>query len=253
MNTIRDRKRVRERCVRAYGIEPDEHLRSLCSSTITIALDHGDPHIILRNGRSDIVPALLSLAQVLSAPQKVAGPHLGPVEVRLLPPEFPCKGGYFGFFRCPLHFNAHSSAILFSRTDLKRPLPAGNRELAHAIDQILTEFLSDLHQDDLITRAKTAIAQELPSGSATDDAIAQAQAASLSPRTLHRRPEVHDTTYSKLLEAVRRELAEHDITDPSLTLSEISFLLGFSEPSAFSRASRRWTGQTFSGARFAAS
>ena len=64
---------------------------------------------------------------------------------------------------------------------------------------------------------------------------------------------IHDMTYPRLREAVRRELAEHDINDPSLSLQEISFLLGLSEPSAFSRVYRRWTGQSPSAARFAAS
>ena len=52
-----------------------------------------------------------------------------------------------------------------------------------------------------------------------------------------------------LAEAVRRELAEQYITDPTRSLSEISFLLGFSEQSSFSRAFRRWTGQAPTEAR----
>jgi AraC-like DNA-binding protein len=56
-----------------------------------------------------------------------------------------------------------------------------------------------------------------------------------------------------MLEAVRRELAEQYITDPTRSLSEISFLLGFSEQSAFSRAFRRWTGQSPSAVREQAS
>ena len=71
-------------------------------------------------------------------------------------------------------------------------------------------------------------------------------------RTLHRLLSAEDTTYSKLLDAVRRELAERYITDPDISLQEISSLLGFSELSAFSRAFRRWTGQPPSAARDAA-
>lgn len=170
-----------------------------------------------------------------------AGPSLDPAEVRLLHPEVPCKGDYFGFFRCPVRFNADTSAILFSCTDLDRPLPAANRELARANDQILTDFLNKLHKDDLITRVKSAIAEELPSGSPTDEVIAKA--VFMSPRTLHRRLSAENATYSQLLDAVRRELAKQYIADPSLSLYEISALLGFSEQSAFSRAFRRWTGQ----------
>ena len=48
---------------------------------------------------------------------------------------------------------------------------------------------------------------------------------------------------------VRRELAEQYILDNSLTLTEISMLLGFSEPSSFSRAFKHWTGTAPSEAR----
>ena len=70
--------------------------------------------------------------------------------------------------------------------------------------------------------------------------------------TVSPRAAAEDTISSKLLDAVHRELAEQSITDPTRSLSEISFLLGFSELSAFSRAFRRWTGQSPSAARDAA-
>jgi AraC-like DNA-binding protein len=222
---------------------------------ITFSLDPAGDQLVFAL-KTDAYPSLL-LAQedsfwswIVGFCRLAAGPHLDPVEVRLLHPEVPCKGEYFGFFRCPMRFNSEHSAILFSQADLDRPLPAANRELARANDQILTEFLAGLHNDDLIAKLKVAIAEELPSGSPTEERIAKA--VYLSPRTLHRRLSAEDTTYSKLLDAVRRELAERYITDPDISLQEISSLLGFSELSAFSRAFRRWTGQPPSAARDAA-
>jgi AraC-like DNA-binding protein len=152
--------------------------------------------------------------------------------------------------RCPVTFDAEESAILFSRADVDRPLPASNKELARANDKILADFLKKLRKDDLITRVKTAIAEELPSGSPSDDVIAKS--VFMSPRTLNRKLTALGTNYSKILEVVRQDLAEQYVTDPSLSLSEISFLLGFSEQSAFSRAFRRWSGQSPSAVREAA-
>ncbi len=168
------------------------------------------------------------------------GDKLDPVEVRILHSEPSCKGDYYGFFRCPVRFDSNASEILFARSDVDRPLPAANRELARANDRILTDFLDKLRVDDLITRVKTAIANELPSGTPSEGFIAKA--VYMTPRTLQRRLAAEGASYSKLLDAVRRELAEQYIADPTQSLSEISYLLGFSELSAFSRAFRRWTG-----------
>ena len=65
----------------------------------------------------------------------------------------------------------------------------------------------------------------------------------LSPSELQRRLEQVGTSFRAEVERVRRTLTEQYLRDPSLSLIEIAFLLGFSEQSAFSRACRRWFGK----------
>ena len=65
----------------------------------------------------------------------------------------------------------------------------------------------------------------------------------MGARTLQRKLAGEGSSFSKLLDEVRKELAERYIEDQTRTISEVSFLLGFSESSAFSRAFRRWTGE----------
>lgn len=65
----------------------------------------------------------------------------------------------------------------------------------------------------------------------------------MSTRTLQRKLKDEGTTFSETIDGVRRELAEAYIRDQNLTLTEISFLLGFGDTSSFSRAYKRWTGQ----------
>ena len=66
----------------------------------------------------------------------------------------------------------------------------------------------------------------------------------VTPRTLQRRLREEGVGYAALVEEMRAKFAAEYLNDPSLSISEISYLLGFSEPSAFSRAFRRWTGKS---------
>jgi len=63
----------------------------------------------------------------------------------------------------------------------------------------------------------------------------------MSPRTLQRKLKQYDLSYSEILTNLRIELSKEMLTNPSLSLTEIAFLLGFSESSAFHRAFKQWT------------
>jgi AraC-like DNA-binding protein len=192
-----------------------------------------------------------SWALVVGLCRTAGGEQLNPTEVRLKHRELGCQDAYERFFRCSVLLGMNESAIAFARADVDRPLPARNREIARANDRILSEFLADLRQLDLIGRVKTAISLELPSGTPHDETIAKA--VFMSARTLRRKLAAEGTSYSQLLDAVRSELAKQYVADGARSLSEITFLLGFSELSAFSRAFKRWTGQTPSAFREAVS
>jgi AraC-like DNA-binding protein len=65
-----------------------------------------------------------------------------------------------------------------------------------------------------------------------------------SPRTLQRRLSDHGTSYTQVVESVRRDLAEHLVAEGRLSVTEIAFLLGFTEVGSFRRVYKRWTGVT---------
>jgi len=81
----------------------------------------------------------------------------------------------------------------------------------------------------------------MPSGKVTDQAVAEALY--MHVRSLQRKLKDEGTTFKALLNGVRQELAYHYIRDSRLNVNEISFLLGFSDISSFSRAFKRWTGE----------
>jgi AraC-like DNA-binding protein len=66
----------------------------------------------------------------------------------------------------------------------------------------------------------------------------------MSERTLHRRLREEGQTFADILDTVRRELALRYLADLDLAVYEIAFLLGYSDPSSFHRAFRRWMGDS---------
>jgi len=82
----------------------------------------------------------------------------------------------------------------------------------------------------------------LPEGEVSVDKVARAL--HQSTRTLQRRLADRGMSWQQLLDRTREQLARQYLRDPGLSLAEIGLLLGYSEQSAFTRAFRRWTGQT---------
>jgi len=71
----------------------------------------------------------------------------------------------------------------------------------------------------------------------------------MSERSLQRRLADEGQTFDALLDELRHELALRYLADKTLAIAEVAFLLGYSEPSAFHRAFKRWTGKTPTQAR----
>jgi AraC-like DNA-binding protein len=165
---------------------------------------------------------------------------LDPVEVGFTYAEPMDVAEHLGYFRCPLRFSAATTYIAFAEADINRPFLAPNKDLAERNDRVLDRLLQDVDDSDLVTQVRHAIANALPSGRPTEALIAGKVLT--SSRTLHRHLAAQGTSFRALLNSVRLELAEEYIADLSIPLTEISYLLGFSDSSAFSRAFKRWTG-----------
>lgn len=165
-----------------------------------------------------------------------------PVEVCFSQPMPSCAGDFYAFFRCPVSFSAGCDGVLFDHARLDEHLPGDNPQLAHVNDELMAQELRRLGEDDLIARIKAVLLAHLPSG---DVSIAMvAKALHMSPSTLQRRIRALGSTYKRILDGLRRELAERYMAEGKRSVGEVSYLLGFSETAAFTRAFKRWTGAT---------
>ena len=113
--------------------------------------------------------------------------------------------------------------------------------MARANDDAVSAYLAQF-DDDIVNRARVAIVEALPQG-----VPAQAQIARvlhMSARSLQRRLTEQGETFTALREALRQELAQQYLRDGERPISEIAYLLGFTEPTNFTRSFRRWTGRS---------
>lgn len=168
------------------------------------------------------------------------GDELNIVQVNMMRNKPGCYREFEAFFRAPLVFNSKQDSITFNASELASPLPTSNSELVRVNDQIITEHLAELEKSDIVSRVKREIIRLLPLGTFSEDIIAHKLHTSL--RSLQRKLMAEGKSYKGLQDETRRELAMQYIRDSRHSINEITYLLGFTEPSNFSRAFKRWAG-----------
>jgi hypothetical protein len=109
-------------------------------------------------------------------------------------------------FKCPLRFNASANALLFARADVISPLPTAHPLLAEVHERLASEHLQRLDHAQMSSRVRGAMIRHLPHGEPRRTEIASAL--EMSGRTLQRHLEGEGTTFERLLDNTRRELAQ---------------------------------------------
>ena len=166
-----------------------------------------------------------------------------PHSVRFAHRAPPSAGEHRRIFGCPVAFDAEVSAIAFDRQSLTIPMKAPKPELCRLLEAHGQEQLRRLpSQASFLDLARHALLEELRGGD--PELTHVARKLGMSGRTLQRRLSEIGTSHQALLDEVRRDLALRYLKDASLAVTEVAFLLGFSEVSNFYRAFRRWTGST---------
>jgi AraC-like DNA-binding protein len=147
---------------------------------------------------------------------------------------------YEALFRAPVSFGQASSLLVFDKSDLMQILSGSCPELAQVNDNIIISYLARLDKNDVITGVTQKIIEFLPDGDCTRDKVASALC--MSPTNLQLKLSQRGTNFQQLLDDTRKELACSYLSQASRPVTEITFLLGFSDTSNFTRAFKRWTG-----------
>jgi AraC-like DNA-binding protein len=187
------------------------------------------------------------LAALVKFSRIIAGRGLDPARVSFRQDKPPETAYHYELFRCPIDFGAESTMLVLHLADVDKRLTGSNDQLAKLNEHIVVKYLAHSAKQDVVNRVKAAIIDGLASGAVSETSVAEQM--HMTPRNLHRRLQKEGTSFKVLLTGIRKELAQQYIQDRSKTLTEISYLLGFSEASSFSRAYKGWTGQAPSEAR----
>jgi AraC-like DNA-binding protein len=183
------------------------------------------------------------LAAVLSASRELTGIDIVPTEVTFTHPEPPRTAAHRQHFRCPLRFDAHAATVVFRAADLDLPVVGADETLAGYLSKYGEQVLASLLRGETMRhRVRAAIWSQLGDGPPSLKDIAAALR--MPARTLQRRLAAEGTSLHQEIEEIRKKMAMAVLRDHSTAITDVAFLLGYSEPSTFFRSFRRWTGST---------
>ena len=143
----------------------------------------------------------------------------------------------------PVELGGAQNAVICDRAALDLPLRGKNATLLGILERHVEHVLSSMpREEDLVAVISVAIRGLLPLG---EPSLADAaRRCGLGERTLQRRLRERGVTFRALVDDVRREAALAQLAHPEVSVAEVAFALGFSGPSAFHHAFRRWTGKS---------
>lgn len=172
----------------------------------------------------------------------VMGVDFNPRQIRVTfdPPQDVAQ--YTAMFGCPVLFGQSENQVLFDVDWLDRVPELGNEETFGIVRGICDGLIEDLRSRlGLAGKIRQFLLANLMRSPCIGDV---AKAFGLSERTLRRKLRDEDTTYSLLVDGLRRELAIKYLRHTAMTIDDIGYALGFSEPTNFRQAFRRWNGTT---------
>jgi AraC-like DNA-binding protein len=234
----------------AAGLERLARYGRVISDRVAARMEtHGEGLLLLvrDTGSTTLHPgrAEFALAMALKLARESTGKDVTPVQVCFAHATPEDTSEHRRFFRSPVRFAAGSNSMILSALDAARPLQAADEALSSIVRRRLDKALAEreLHgSGPLSGRVRHLMVKHLGETPLTPETVARALA--VSRRTLSRRLADEGTSFRHILDEVRSELARALLQDRSLSIGDIAFFLQYSEPAAFHRSFRRWTGLT---------
>jgi AraC-like DNA-binding protein len=189
--------------------------------------------------------AEFALTTALRFAREATGRNIAPLHVSFAHPAPEDTSEFRRFFRVPVRFSAGSNSLLVSAADSACALQNADEALSSVVRRRLDKMLAERNphgSGPLNGQVRRMIVDRL--GTSTLTPVVIAKALGVSRRTFSRRLSDEGTSFRRILDDVRPEFACALLRDRSLSIGDVAFFLQYSEPAAFNRSFRRWTGRT---------
>ena len=184
---------------------------------------------------------LLSLVRIC---RQLTNRRLMPSRIRLVHHRKKTPAEFRSLLGCEIEFGSEVDEVVFPAAATLMPIGSADSYLNELLTKYCDEALAHRSpaRSALRPSVENAMAPLLPHGKA--NAVEIARRIGMSHRTLARRLSDEGLTFSEIAEEMKQDLARHYLKDSDLPISQIAWLLGYREVSAFTHAYKRWTGMT---------
>lgn len=181
-----------------------------------------------------------ALAALLNVTRELTGRDIVPQRLTLPFPRDESEEEFRRSFGIRPQFESHAAAVLFTDEQMRLPIEAADPTLHGYLTDLAETTLQALHtvDHDFEAQVRETLLRMMPLGK--PDLWGTAAEMGMSARTLQRRLHQEGSSFSKVLDDFKRGLSADLLANKKLAVADVAFLLGYSEPSAFRRAFRRW-------------
>ena len=225
------------------GLERIVRYKRLCSPD-ELRMEEQDGKIFVTSAWPDgtapepCISVEASFALLIELGRRGTGQQLAPLRVELRR-RAPGSDVHAAFFGCPIRFGAQADRLVLDATNLALPFLDHNPEMLRMVSPALAAALREIEaQANFEEQVRAALRRAFAAGRA--DVAMVAGELGLSERTLQRRIGEEGKTFRMLLDDTRRELARQLLSDLSIDVKEVAFLLGYQDSNSFNRAFRQW-------------
>lgn len=183
-----------------------------------------------------------AFARLVCGPRRfLPQPHVLAVQVTHPAPAY--RAEYDRIFQCPVTFSSNWNAMRLDPQIATWPVALQPRYVFDVLTQRADGLLQALEDQQTFSgRVEAVLLPLLHTGEASADGVARALG--FSRQTLFRKLKSEDASYEQVLDALRHRMALRYLSGGRVSVNETAYLVGFSEPAAFSRAFKRWTGKS---------
>jgi AraC-like DNA-binding protein len=193
----------------------------------------------LQGGGSQI--CMIALTNICNVMRALCGETWAPSQVMFTHSQPDDTHPYTSFFNAKVIFNSDVNALTFPDHWLQKSIPGADPQQYNALVQELTTIKSHMNIG-LLEQARSLLHPLIVSGKCSEADLAQIL--SIHPRTLNRRLKEKETTFRSLVADVRYEISKQLLAESKTSILGITIILGYADASVFTRAFRRWSGES---------